>query len=56
MRIGQGRENSKLFFQENPDLASEIEAKVRKALGMGVPELTVIEGGEAIPKKERAAK
>ncbi len=55
MRIGQGRENSKLFFQENPDLASEIEAKVRKALGMGMPELTVIEGGEAIPKKERAA-
>ncbi len=53
VRIGQGRENAKAFLHENTDLASEIEAKVRKALGIGVPELTVIEGGEAQPKKER---
>ena len=53
MRIGQGRENSKLFLLDNSDLASEIESKVRKALGIGGPELTVIEGGES--KKERAA-
>src|ERR1700716_431860 len=53
VRIGQGRENSKLFLQDNSDLATEIESKVRKALGIGGPELTVIEGGES--KKERAA-
>ena len=53
VRIGQGRENAKAFLHENTDLASEIEAKVRKALGIGGPELTVIEGGEAQPKKER---
>jgi len=53
VRIGQGRENAKAFLHENADLASEIEAKVRKALGIGGPELTVIEGGEAQPKKER---
>jgi len=53
VRIGQGRENSKLFLEDNSDLASEIESKVRKALGIGGPELTVIEGGEATPKKER---
>jgi recombination protein RecA len=53
VRIGQGRENSKLFLLDNSDLASEIESKVRKALGIGGPELTVIEGGES--KKERAA-
>ena len=53
VRIGQGRENAKAFLLENTDLASEIEAKVRKALGIGGPELTVIEGGEAQPKKER---
>jgi recombination protein RecA len=52
-RIGQGRENSKVFLHDNPDLASEIEGKVRKALGIGGPELTVIEGGEAGVKKER---
>jgi recombination protein RecA len=54
-RIGQGRENAKAFLHDNPDLASEIETKVRKALGIGGPELTVIEGGEAQPKKERRA-
>ncbi len=53
VRIGQGRENAKAFLHENADLASEIEAKVRKALGIGGPELTVIQGGEAQPKKER---
>src|SRR3989440_3076379 len=46
MRLGQGRENAKLFIKENPDLFAEIENKVRRALGIGVPELTVIEGGE----------
>jgi recombination protein RecA len=53
VRIGQGRENAKQFLVENPDLSSEIENKVRKALGIGGPELTVIEGGEAPAKKER---
>jgi recombination protein RecA len=52
VRIGQGRENAKQFLADNPDLMSEVEGKVRKILGMGVPELTVIEGGmEPQPKK-----
>ncbi len=34
MRLGQGRENAKAFLKENPDLAAEIEAKVRSLLGM----------------------
>src|SRR6184192_413006 len=55
VRIGQGRENAKQFLIENPDLCSEIEHKVRKALGIGGVELTVIEGGEPQPKKERRA-
>jgi recombination protein RecA len=57
MRLGQGRENAKLFIKENPDLGAEIESKVRKALGIGGPELTVIEGGEAgAAKAERAVR
>ncbi len=57
MRLGQGRENAKLFIRDNPDLFAEIEGKVRKALGIGVPELTVIEGGEAAAvKNERAVR
>ncbi|WP_019119194.1 recombinase RecA [Brevibacillus massiliensis] len=29
-RLGQGRENAKLFLKENPEIASQIEAKVRE--------------------------
>ena len=31
-RLGQGRENAKLFLKESPDLAKEVEEKVRAAL------------------------
>ncbi|HEV8268236.1 MAG TPA: DNA recombination/repair protein RecA, partial [Thermoanaerobaculia bacterium] len=34
LRIGQGRENAKQFFRDNPDLASEVEAKIREKLGL----------------------
>jgi recombination protein RecA len=33
-RIGQGRENSKRFLLENPEMMSEIETKVRLAYGL----------------------
>ena len=33
-RIGQGRENSKLFLKENPKIANEIEDKIRAAHGL----------------------
>jgi recombination protein RecA len=37
-RVGQGRENAKLYLKENPDVAAEIEARVREILGTkGVP-------------------
>src|SRR5438445_727216 len=52
MRLGQGRENAKLFIKENADLFAEIEGKVRRAVGIvGPAELTVIEGGEAAALK-----
>jgi recombination protein RecA len=34
VRLGQGRENAKQFLQENPEIAAEIEAKVKDELGM----------------------
>jgi len=34
-RIGQGRENSKLFLKEHPELCADLETKVR--LGYGLP-------------------
>jgi recombination protein RecA len=33
-RLGQGRENAKQFLKDNPELASEIETKLRKSLGL----------------------
>ena len=54
MRLGQGRDNSKNFIRENPDLSAEIEGKVRRILGIGGPELTVIAGGDATKEKSAA--
>jgi recombination protein RecA len=34
-RLGQGRNNAKQFLKDNPELALEIETKVRAALGIG---------------------
>jgi recombination protein RecA len=34
-RIGQGRENAKAFFRENPEIADEIEAIIRQKAGLG---------------------
>jgi recombination protein RecA len=34
-RLGQGKENAKAFLKESPELAAEVEAKVRAELGMG---------------------
>ncbi|MDE5863783.1 MAG: recombinase RecA [Lachnospiraceae bacterium] len=33
-KIGQGRENSKIFLQDNPEIAAEVEQKVRAAAGL----------------------
>jgi len=34
-RLGQGRNNAKQFLIENPEIAGEIEARIRAALGIG---------------------
>jgi len=33
-RIGQGRENAKLFLKDNPKVMAEIEEKVKVVLGV----------------------
>jgi recombination protein RecA len=37
LRLGQGRENARVFLKDNPDLATEIDGKLRVALNL-VPE------------------
>ena len=34
-RIGQGRENAKLYLKDNTELAAEVEVKVKEHLGIG---------------------
>ncbi len=33
-KIGQGRENTKMYFEQNPELLAEVEAKVREHYGL----------------------
>jgi len=47
-RIGQGRENAKLYLKDHPELAAEIEVKVKELLGMKP-------GAAAAPDEEAAA-
>jgi recombination protein RecA len=44
-RLGQGRENARLFLKENPDVRDKIEAALRKQLG-----LTSADRGTETPK------
>ena len=36
-RIGQGRENVKIFLIDNPDIFEKIEFRVREQLGIATP-------------------
>jgi recombination protein RecA len=40
-RIGQGRENAKMFLKDNPVMLAEIEEKVKGVLGLRKPEQVV---------------
>jgi recombination protein RecA len=46
-RIGQGKENVRIFLKENPDISSEIEGKIRAELLGTAPEADVKEEAEA---------
>jgi recombination protein RecA len=58
IRLGQGRENAKLFLTENPDLAVEIDRVVRERYALPVPG-TAARGGKGANEsvaKESVAK
>ncbi len=63
-RIGQGRENSKVFLRENPKIAEDIESKIRANAGLIVddmlggidkpedkPDLEIVDGDSKADKK-----
>ncbi len=54
-RIGQGRENAKIFLKEHPEMLIEIDRKVRLGYGMPVdeaPELAGVTAEKSAEKKE----
>ncbi len=53
-RIGQGRENVKIFFDDNPDLFLEIQKTVREKLG--IPDQNSSENSEITPDKKNKNK
>lgn len=49
-QLGQGKENSRKFLRENPDVAAEIEKKIKEKLGVGVGQSTdAASGPETVP-------
>jgi recombination protein RecA len=36
-KIGQGKDNTRDYLKEHPELAAEIEAKIRAAVGVPLP-------------------
>ena len=50
-RIGQGRDNVREFLKENPDIADEIEAKIRQMKSIGGDEVAEVEQPESMPEE-----
>jgi recombination protein RecA len=51
-QLGQGKENARAFLRDNPDLADEIEKKIKEKLGIGPRvDAPAIEGGATKPSK-----
>lgn len=49
-QLGQGKENARNFLKDNPDLANEIEKKIKEKLGVGVrPDTAVTEPAPDAP-------
>ena len=55
-KIGQGRENAKLYLENNPAILAEIDAKVRAHYGLPVNGVAVPDKGEATEGETAPAK
>jgi recombination protein RecA len=52
-QLGQGKENARAFLRDNPDLADEIEKKIKEKLGIGATldaDLSTADGTPAVPE------
>ncbi|MEW6581833.1 MAG: recombinase RecA [Actinomycetota bacterium] len=56
-RLGQGRNAARAFLREHPDVAAELEARVRQAAGIPADDVAASAGAEgAVAEEEPAAK
>ncbi|MFF0414916.1 recombinase RecA [Kitasatospora sp. NPDC004745] len=55
-QLGQGKENARNFLRDNPQLADEIERKIKGKLGIGPKVEEPAEGDAAAPAADGAAK
>jgi recombination protein RecA len=55
LRLGQGRNNTKQYLAENPELASEIEAKLYEALGVERAGAAPTDAADAAAAERKAA-
>jgi recombination protein RecA len=46
-QLGQGKENARKFLRDNPDIANEIEKRIKEKLGIGAQ--VDVEAVEAVP-------
>jgi recombination protein RecA len=52
-QLGQGKENARAFLRDNPDLADEIEKKIKEKLGIGATldaDLSAADGTPVVPE------
>jgi recombination protein RecA len=54
-RIGQGRENVKNFLKDNPEMAEEIEHKIRKNAGLLEDEITTSPNEDKIENDDKSS-
>ncbi len=51
-RIGQGKDNVRTFLKEHPEMADEIEARIRKAVGLDEDDSAPVEKASEEPAEE----
>jgi recombination protein RecA len=52
-RIGQGKDNAREFLRENPDIAREIENRIRESLGVNaMPAGAAVSADEEVGEEE----
>ncbi len=47
-QLGQGKENARAFLRDNPDLADELEKKIKEKLGVGAKLDAPADSGPAV--------